>query len=182
METRSKLSPLKRVHFYTGKILTAADFEAEQEYYREIRRRHNRYFHGCGVVIGMEVAMENNMVRVAPGFALDCSGEEIEIQEAVLFPPPEDARAAFLRIAYAEEKTDPEPAAGENAGNDVHYSRILGSFELSYELDDPYAGHTGDQSLWHPCGSPHPIPIGKLVLRWGNWEVDPWFVPPGASQ
>lgn len=38
--------PIKRVHFFVGQPLGAADFEAEQDYHRRMRHLHNRVLHG----------------------------------------------------------------------------------------------------------------------------------------
>jgi hypothetical protein len=76
--------PLKRVRYFAGQLLTAADFEAEQRYFLERHRRHNRLLHGWGVVSGLEVSSDGNRggsVRVGPGFALDCVGDEIVLCE-----------------------------------------------------------------------------------------------------
>ena len=42
----------KRVRFFAGQLLTAADFEAELTYHTEMRRLHNCSLHGVGIVEG----------------------------------------------------------------------------------------------------------------------------------
>jgi len=44
---------LRRVNYFAGRLLTAEDFRAEQEYHREKSRRHNRRLHGSGVASGL---------------------------------------------------------------------------------------------------------------------------------
>jgi hypothetical protein len=44
---------LKRVKYHHGMLLSAKDLTAEQEYFLERQRRHNRYLHGWGVVSGL---------------------------------------------------------------------------------------------------------------------------------
>ena len=49
---------MKRVWYFQGQLLSAADFETEQSYLRAKRRLHNRWLHGWSEVV------------VAPGLAL----------------------------------------------------------------------------------------------------------------
>jgi len=46
----------ERPRFYDGRLLTAADLEDEQDYFREKIRLHNRLSHGWGVVTGLKVS------------------------------------------------------------------------------------------------------------------------------
>ena len=67
---------LKRNNFFAGRLLTAEDFQAEQQYLREKQRLHNRFLLGFGVVAGLEVSIDRSaksetVVRVAPGLAID---------------------------------------------------------------------------------------------------------------
>ncbi len=48
--------PVKRPHYFTGQILSADDFTAEQEYHIGKQRRHNLHCHGFGVVHGLKVS------------------------------------------------------------------------------------------------------------------------------
>jgi hypothetical protein len=45
----------KRLKYAYGQLLGAADFQAEQSYFREKQRLHNRCLHGYGVVCGLLV-------------------------------------------------------------------------------------------------------------------------------
>ena len=68
---------LERVRFFAGQLLTAEDFEPEQNYFREKRRLHNRMLHGSGVCKGLGVSMDDGQrdtVLVSPGFAIDGLG------------------------------------------------------------------------------------------------------------
>ena len=184
MMLEEDLSKLKRVRYFSGQLLTAADLELEQQYFREKLKRHNRHLHGSGVVFGLEVRIEDYKVRVSPGFALDCTGEDIDVPEAVRIDPPQGQRFAFLMIAYRELETSSIPVPGESTqGEDrMQPTRIAEHYELLFEPDDPYIGHVGDTALWMPCNRPHALPLAKLVYRWENWEVDPWFEPPSITR
>ena len=96
---------------------------AEQRYRLERAWHHNRYLHGEGVVCGLQVvpariAAQPWAVRVCPGYAIGCCGEEIEvrlpalvdIRESLWNRPTEDGhpvRDAFIAIGYAEELVKP---------------------------------------------------------------------------
>lgn len=79
--------PLERVRFFPRQLLTADDMRAEQDYFREKARRHNRYLHGWGVVCGctVEVVKEAGApkVRVCPGYAVGPQGDEICIDRCI---------------------------------------------------------------------------------------------------
>lgn len=48
----------KRLNYFYGQMLGAADFRAEQQYFREKLKLHNRCLHGYGVVCGLRVVPE----------------------------------------------------------------------------------------------------------------------------
>lgn len=49
---------LKRLNYFYGQLLGAEDFRAEQNYFREKLKLHNRCLHGYGVVCGLRVVPE----------------------------------------------------------------------------------------------------------------------------
>jgi hypothetical protein len=79
--------PMERLRYFPRQLLTADDMRAEQEYFREKARRHNRYLHGWGVVCGCTVevvaASKTPQVRVCPGYAVGPQGDEICIDRCV---------------------------------------------------------------------------------------------------
>jgi hypothetical protein len=81
---------LERVRYYPRQLVTADDMTAEQYYFRQKLRRHNRYLHGWGVVCGLEVKpmVEEGLpwqVRVCPGYAAGPQGDEILVSSPVDF-------------------------------------------------------------------------------------------------
>ncbi|MCA9617816.1 MAG: hypothetical protein KC731_02275 [Myxococcales bacterium] len=81
---------IERVRYYPRQLINAADMTAEQEYFRQKLRRHNRYEHGWGVTCGLSVKPHNAVdgappwqVVVCPGYALGPQGDEILVPEAV---------------------------------------------------------------------------------------------------
>lgn len=79
--------PIERVHYFPRQLLTADDMRAEQAYFREKARRHNRYLHGWGVVCGCTVEVVDGartpQVRVCPGYAVGPQGDEICIDRCI---------------------------------------------------------------------------------------------------
>lgn len=100
MTTRSdpftkKSEPPDRLHYATGVLLDAQDFEAEQLYHRGRLARALAYTHGSGTVAGLGVAWAPNRtddadqeipgtdrVIVEPGMAIDRLGRIIELPRA----------------------------------------------------------------------------------------------------
>jgi len=81
---------LERVRFFPRQLLSADDLNAEQHYFREKQRRHNRYLHGWGVVCGCEVrpaptATRPYQVMICPGYVITPQGDEIMIGAPALF-------------------------------------------------------------------------------------------------
>jgi hypothetical protein len=86
----NKAISLERVRYYPRQLMTADDMRAEQEYFLERMRRHNRFLHGWGIVCGLSVkpaatAEKPWRVVVCPGFALSPEGDEIYVPVEVPF-------------------------------------------------------------------------------------------------
>ena len=170
--------PLSRVHYSTGQVLSVEDFTAEQDYFREKLRRHNRVLHQPGVVDGLEVTLESPGVRVAPGFALDAAGNEICVPIAQEARLPPSAGEVYLVLRYTEIGIHPIPILGplplgeENA--DSVPSRIQESFEIGFER--PGANPTPAS----PRDPSPPVRLARLHLVRGRWRVDARFRRPKA--
>ena len=145
----------KRVRFFSGQILSAQDFQVEQQYQLDKRRLSNRYLHGTGIVAGLHVTVESDTVIVSPGFALDPMGNEIVIER----PTPVDTKpcaneVCYLFLRYTESGTDPVPA-----GNDrTEFSRITESFILTVQDGG--------------AAQPDAVCLGRLLRQSDGWTVD----------
>ena len=51
----AEIPEFERLNYFYGQMLGAADFRAEQAFFREKLKLHNRCLHGYGVVCGLEV-------------------------------------------------------------------------------------------------------------------------------
>jgi hypothetical protein len=117
------LSLFKRNNFFPGKILTVADFQAEQNYFINKQRLINRMLFGKGVVSGLEVTADKSagIITLSEGFALDGFGREIvcptqlvcNLRRKVTAKEVGKTRDIFVWIRYEENMTDPVPAVGD---------------------------------------------------------------------
>jgi len=136
------MTDIERLNYYEGEFLGALDFEAEQEYHRDMRRRHNIGPHTWGIVSGLEVAQflnggANNEVDVyiQPGVAVDGFGREI-----VLFEPAQltvDLFADFpskqllgVWIGYSQQMQNPSADKCASAGQTNAFSRVQESYQI----------------------------------------------------
>lgn len=180
MDTGCDLKALKRVRYFTGQLLTTGDFIAEQNYFLEKHRRHNRCLHGYGVVCGLETSTHGVTLHVDPGMALDCR-EEITVCGPVEFRLPEAGDVVYVVLRYVEKETDPVPTPGEPASeeeNAMQDTRTEEVFEIAFESADPCAGHRRKGSHRTCCGDRHGIPIAKLKRSRGQWKIERQFRPP----
>jgi hypothetical protein len=172
----SGLQPLKRVNYFSGKLLTAEDLRAEQEYVRERSRRHNRYFHGWGVVCGLEVGLDQAEVTIAPGFAIDCQGEELILAApGTLCPPAQSPPLAglYVLISPSEEMTDPIPLAD----GVTEHARVIEGSRLVLDPEDPTVDHVRRRGHGQPCGAAHGVPLARLEWKRRQWRIDSRYRP-----
>ena len=165
-----------RPRFFEGMILTADDFQTQQEYHRNKLQMHNRCFHGCRVACGLEVNLRRNSVYINPGMAIDCHGNEIVLSEPVKISLPSRKRQFFLTISYSEIETDPVPVFSSGSDSKTEeFSRIHESFKLGWSARDPLSGHNWHNGVWITCGNSHPIAIAKFIIRRGKVRLSKSF-------
>jgi hypothetical protein len=132
---------LRRVNYFEGRLLSAEDFQAEQEYHREKSRRHNRRLHGCGVVRGLTVSLAGGTSRpaitVKPGVGIDATGNELELDAERSLTIGVKARAFLVVLRYVERPVEPVPSFGTGGDADsMRYGRIEEDCELVLVPDD----------------------------------------------
>src|ERR1700682_1496595 len=127
---------MERLRYFDGQMLTAKDFQAEQDYQIEKRRLHNRRLHGVGVVDGLAVSVNapGTVVLVSPGLALDCYGREILVEGPVrLELGIHTSDVCFVAIEYAETASDPVPGPNGVA----EFSRVKEGYAVGIGMEDP---------------------------------------------
>ena len=149
----------KRLNYYHGMLLTEQDFQAEQYYFREKMKLHNR-MHGYGVVWGLEITSRCTKIDgkpvhkifIEPGFALDCEGNEIIVCHPYQVPidekldqltdscqPLNPCTKLLIAIRYCECKSAPQPQYASGCGDEdqqVQFSRIGEGFSVQVLLED----------------------------------------------
>src|SRR5512134_2795247 len=100
LATRTATSGLDYVRYFSRQLITADDMRAEQEYFREKMRRHNRYLHGWGIVCGCEVRAAPDeqhpwQVEILPRYVITPRGHEILIPNVVTFDLAGDWRQPY---------------------------------------------------------------------------------------
>lgn len=156
----NQLFPFERNRYYSGKLLTSADFEAEQLYMNNKRRFLNRIMFGSGIACGLSVVnLDDLSILMESGVAIDETGREIVVESTVIkrlsgvkgFDSLQGDRAG-LYIRYREE--------------DVHavYCGDMGTDGKEYEsnrIDESYELYLKDLEETAPFEDEG----GELILR-----------------
>jgi len=172
--------PLKRNNHLSAGVLTAEEFQTDQEYFLEKLRRHNRALHGFGVVYGLKTKRQGTQIVVEPGLALDCGGNEIVVAQVVKTELPAEATessSVYLCIRYAERYA--EKLCGvdsDRSGNES--SLIEETFELVILSQNPHRNHRRQKSRWTACNRPHELALARLQHKAGGWRMDRRYHPP----
>lgn len=98
MITDELKAPQRNRYFY-GKLLTAEDFIAEQNYFNAKIRLMNRLLFGSGVIAGLNVIKTDETgAAIESGVALDSAGREIIVPEPMIVKINElDGYREFIR-------------------------------------------------------------------------------------
>lgn len=125
--------PFQRNRYYMGKLLTSADFQAEQDYYNNRDRFKNSLLYGPGIICGLGVvSLDDLSILIESGVALDGVGREI-VQDTSLvrklsaiegFENLATSKAA-LCIRYEDAPVNSVFTVGKSqTEQDFEYSRI----------------------------------------------------------
>lgn len=131
------LFPFERNRYYSGKMLTSADFAAEQEYGNDKRRFLNNLMFGSGIVCGCNVySLDDLSVFIESGLAIDRMGREIVIDTSVVkklsaIPGFEeiDSNRLTLCLGYKEKQVHPVYSVSRS-DSEYEYNRIQEGYEL----------------------------------------------------
>lgn len=137
----TKLYPFERNRYYSGKMLTSSDFQAEQSYFNNKRRFINHLMYGSGVVCGCGVfSLDDLSILVESGVAIDGVGREIIMESSVV--KKLSAMEGFeslksnlvsLCLRYREEPVHTVYTMNQGAKEDNHeyeYNRISENYQL----------------------------------------------------
>lgn len=133
------LFPFERNRYYAGKMLTSADFAAEQGYVNDKRRFLNNLMFGSGIVCGCNVySLDDLSIFVESGLAIDRLGREIVVDTSVVkklsaIPGFEtvESNQLTLCLKYKEEQVHPVYSVNrQDASGEYEYNRIQEGYEL----------------------------------------------------
>ena len=143
MTTPLAIPSLERPGFFDGQRLDAADLGAIYDFHRAMRWLHNRALHGWGIAAGLHVrgAKGDREVTVAPGYALDCEGNDIVLTHAATLQVP--------------------PVAGSPNGGPAHFH-----LTASYQADGELAASETRAGVCHDGGAVRRVEAPRL--RWQN--------------
>src|SRR6266511_3090576 len=122
----------ERNRYYTGKYMTARDFQDEQDYFVSRNRLHNRLLHDWGIVCGLMVSPHPNpscrdrYVVVSPGVAIDCYGRELVLKEKTvmeIWDPEPVSKDALERAEKAamEDQSEEEPEESDDSEPQAYF-------------------------------------------------------------
>ena len=125
--------PFRRLRYFHGQLLSARDFQREQEYFREKLKLRMRCLLGYGVVCGLlvEPVAEDDKdagtpttgdaspptkakVRITSGLGVDCHGNEIVVRDScainlweALNADERDTSTVWIGLEYREQPVEP---------------------------------------------------------------------------
>jgi hypothetical protein len=186
----------RRLRYYSGQLLTADDFEAEQAYLLQGRRSDNRQLHGWGVVCGLGVVPSGSGgVIVEPGLAIDGMGRQIVVPQRREMPDPRqpiddrghpcgepvDSETFTICLAYDErpaEEDDPVRLVRETytlevrAGPTEPHPRSPATEAILAGSSADVAMALGEATVSEACDPPDQcVPIATVDQRKGELEV-----------
>ncbi len=133
------LLTFSRNRYYKGKMLTSADFEAEQLYMNNKRRFVNRTVVGSGIACGLNViSLDDLSVMIESGAALDDTGREIVVNSSIVkklsaitgFESLTTSHAS-LCVRYVEKEEQPVYSINrQDSGKEYEYNRLEDDYEL----------------------------------------------------
>lgn len=98
--------PQKRIRPYDGMSITADVWEQAHAYHEKIQQTHNLYFHGSGILTGLDVVASDppdRLVYILPGVAVDPGGKLIVLSEPVAYDVGNDIEGMlYLLLSYRE--------------------------------------------------------------------------------
>jgi hypothetical protein len=138
-------SDIERLRYYQHQYLGALDFQDEQDYQRDMRRRHNVGLHAWGIVAGLELEERDPVsgasgpieMYIRPGMAIDGFGRELVLLEPFQIPPDprlfqglSGAGYVPVWITYAQDSVR-RPAPGwEQCLTDDQFGRVQERFRV----------------------------------------------------
>ena len=135
----NQVYPFERNRYYPGKMLTTADFQAEQSYHINKLRFINSLMYGAGIVCGCGVVnLDDLSILIESGVVLDGSGREIIIDTSLVKKLSAidgfdelSTDTACLCVRYKEKDIHSVYAVShKESDQEFEYNRISEGFEI----------------------------------------------------
>ena len=135
----NQVYPFERNRYYPGKMLTSADFLAEQTYFNNKRRFMNNMMFGAGIICGCGVfSLDDLSLLVESGAAIDGLGREIIVESSVVKKLSAiegfdqlKTNCASLCLRYKEKEAHTVYALNsQNMDKEYEYNRITEGYQL----------------------------------------------------
>lgn len=155
----TRLYPFERNRYFSGKMLTSSDFQAEQTYFNNKRRFINNLMYGAGIICGCGVfSLDDLSILVESGVAIDGGGREIVMESSVVKKLSAiegfetlKSNAASLCLRYKEEPVHAVYAMNQNNaedGREYEYNRISEGYQLFLmDLEDADTGYQMEEEF-----------------------------------
>jgi hypothetical protein len=71
------INPATRVNYFDRQFIRLSELSDEQAYHQQLHRRHNLSHHSWGIVVGLDLVLQDGTPVVLPGLAVDGYGREL---------------------------------------------------------------------------------------------------------
>lgn len=140
-----RLRHFEKNRYFQGKLMTARDMLADQQYHADRLETLTKLTAGTGILAGLEISEfedegDRLAVTVEPGVAVDPHGRPVVVRNpsTQTLPKPEGSEV-FVYIEFDTEQKDPVPVPGEEATGETasEESRILEVFSITARETPP---------------------------------------------
>lgn len=128
-ENPISLFPQQRIKAYDGMPVTADTWEKAHSYHRSALQSHHLFFHGEGILMGLEVVASDpadHIIYVLPGVAVDGAGQLIVLAEPVAYDLGNEVEGPlFLVISHRESTTAVEKSLKQGLPQSINDEFLL---------------------------------------------------------